>query len=100
MYRLRHSPAEVAHALLAVMHRGSLRAAEKVTGHKYETIARWLYRAGAHVQGIAEILTRDLHLNEEEVDAFWSFVKKAPNLFKRGQARRAGWPTLGSSSSP
>jgi transposase-like protein len=45
MYRLHTPVAEVAQALLVVMRRGSLRAAEEITGHKYETIGAWLRRA-------------------------------------------------------
>ena len=45
MYRLHTSAAEVAQALLVVMRRGSLRAAEEITGHTYETIGAWLRRA-------------------------------------------------------
>ena len=45
MYRLHTSAAEVAQALLGVMRRGSLRAAEEITGHTYETIGAWLRRA-------------------------------------------------------
>jgi transposase-like protein len=37
---------EVARALLVVLRRGSLRAAEEITGHQYETIGQWLRRAG------------------------------------------------------
>ena len=40
MARLKTPAAEVAQALLVVLRRGSLRAAEEVTGHKYETISR------------------------------------------------------------
>jgi transposase-like protein len=42
MYRLRTPPEEIGRAHLVVMRRGSLRAAEEITGHKYETIGRWL----------------------------------------------------------
>jgi len=38
MYRLRNTPTEVARTLLVVMRRGSLSAAEDITGHKHETI--------------------------------------------------------------
>ena len=48
MYRLQTLAAEVAQALLIVMRRGSLRAAEEITKHKYETISGWLHRAAAH----------------------------------------------------
>ena len=77
LYRL-HTPAEeVARALLVVMRRGSLSAAEEMTGHKYETIGRWLCRAASHADALTHALVHDLHLSAVEVDAFWSFVKKS-----------------------
>jgi transposase-like protein len=76
MYRLRNTPTEVARTLLVVMRRGSLSAAEDITGHKHETIGRWLRAAALHAEQITEALVRDLHLTVVEVDAFWSFVKK------------------------
>jgi hypothetical protein len=76
MYRLRNTPTEVARTLLVVMRRGSLSAAEEITGHKHETIGRWLRAAALHAEQITEALVRDLHLTVVEVDAFWSFVKK------------------------
>lgn len=75
MYRLKTPAAEVGHALLVVMRRGSLRAAEEVTGHKYETIARWLRQAAAHAEALTDALVHDVHLTEVEVDEFWSFVR-------------------------
>jgi hypothetical protein len=75
MYRLKTSPAEVARALLVVLRRGSLLAAEEQTGHKYETIGRWLRGAGAHADALSEALVHDLQLSEVEVDEFWSFVR-------------------------
>jgi transposase-like protein len=74
MYRWRTPPAEVAQALRVVVRRGSLRAAEEITGHKYETIGRWLRRAAAHAEALTEALVHDLQLTEVEVDEFWSFV--------------------------
>ena len=91
MYRLHTPPTEVARALLVVMRRGSLSAAEEVTGHKYETIGRWLRAAAQHAEAITEELVHDLHLSEVEVDAFWSFVKKSILRLESGQARREGW---------
>ena len=95
MYRLRASPAEVAHTLLIVMRRGSLSAAEEITSHKYETVGRWLRAAAQQAEAITEVLVHDLHLTEEEVDAFWSFVKKSAPLLGTPQARRAGWARAG-----
>ena len=87
MYRLQTPPAEVARALLVVLRRGSLLAAEEVTGHKYETISRWLRRAAAHAEALTEALVHDLHLTEVEVDEFWSFVRH-----KGGQPKRPAPP--------
>lgn len=75
VFRLKTPPAEVAHALLVVLRRGSLRAAEELTGHKYETISRWLRQAAAHAEALTTVLATELHLTEVEVDEFWSFVQ-------------------------
>jgi transposase-like protein len=76
MYALKTPEAEVAQALLIVMRRGSLRAAEEITGHKYETISVWLKRAAIHAQALTHVLADDLHLSQVEIDEFWSFVQK------------------------
>src|SRR5216684_327219 len=76
MYALKTPAAEVAQALLIVMRRGSLRAAEEITGHKYETISVWLKRAATHAESLTQVLTSDLHLSQVEIDEFWSFVQK------------------------
>ncbi len=80
MYGLKTPAAEVAQALLIMMRRGSLRAAEEITGHKYETISGWLKRAATHGAALTQVLASDLHLSQVEIDEFWSFVQK-----KRGQ---------------
>jgi len=82
MYNLKTPAAEVAQALLIVMRRGSLRAAEEITGHKYETISIWRKRAATHAAALTQVLASDLHLNQVEIDEFWSFVQK----------KRRGWP--------
>jgi len=76
MYNLKTPAAEVAQALLIVMRRGSLRGAEEITGHKYETISVWLKRAATHAAAITQVLANDLHLSQVEIDEFWSFVQK------------------------
>ena len=76
MYGLKTPAAEVAQALLIVMRRGSLRAAEELTGHKYETISTWLKRAAAHAEALTQVLASDLRLSQVEIDEFWSFVQK------------------------
>ena len=76
MYGLKTPAAEVAQALLIVMRRGSLRAAEEITGQKYETISGWLKRAASHAEAITQVLTSDLPLSQVEIEEFWSFVQK------------------------
>ena len=84
MARLKTPVEEVARALLVVLRRGSLRAAEEITGHKYETIGAWLRRAGDHAEALTAALVHDLQLTEVEVDEFWSFVRR-----KKGTLRRS-----------
>lgn len=91
LYRLQTPAAEVAKSLLIVMRRGSLRAAEDITGHKYETIGEWLRRAGDHAGTLTAALVHDLNLSEVEVDAFWSFVKKSVVLLPTPAARGRDW---------
>jgi transposase-like protein len=90
LYRLKTSAAEIGRSLLVVMRRGSLRAAEEVTGHKYETIGHWVHLAGRHAAEIEEALVRDLHLSVVEIDEFWSFVKKRTRTGPRMTRRMSG----------
>src|SRR5215216_3463878 len=83
LYRLKTSAAEIGRTLLVVMRRGSLRAAEEVTGHKYETIGHWLHLAARHAAEIEDALVHDLHLSTVEIDEFWSFVKKRTSVESR-----------------
>lgn len=83
MYRLRTPPEEVGRVLLVVMRRGSLRAAEEITGHKYETIGRWLRIAAEHAEALTEVLVHDLELSALEVDEFWSFVRRRSATSRR-----------------
>ena len=91
MYRLHTSAEEVARTLLVVMRRGSLSAAEEITGHKYETISKWLRRAGEHAEALTHALVHDLKVEEAEVDAFWSFVGNAVRALQTGQVRHRRW---------
>lgn len=94
MYRLRTPAREIARTLLIVMRRGSLRAAEEISGHKYETIKEWLLLASDHAEAITQALVRDLELGETEVDAFWSFVGNAVQALQSGQVRHRGWARM------
>lgn len=91
MYRLHTPVEEVARTLLIVMRRGSLRGAEELSGHKYETIREWLLRAHEHAEALTMSLVKDLELDEVEIDAFWSFVGNAIQALQTGQVRHRTW---------
>ena len=74
--RLRTPPEQLARALRLVMRRGSLRAAEQVRGHPYETISHWLHLAAAPAAALPPVVVHDRHLSTLEVDAFCSFVRR------------------------
>jgi transposase-like protein len=93
LYQLHTEAVEIARTLLIVMRRGSLSAAAEITGHKYETIGKWLRRVGDHAGALTEILVHDLELDEVEVDAFWSFVGNAGYALQTSQVRRKMWVT-------
>lgn len=95
LYRLHTPAAEVARSLLVVMRRGSLSAAEEITGHKYETLGRWLRAAAAHAEALTDALVYDLQLSAVEVDAFWSFVRRSTQLLMETTPRRPGWVPVG-----
>ena len=88
LYRLRTPPEEIARALLVALRRGSLRAAEEVTGHQYETISRWRQLAAGHAEALTRVLVHDLRLSTLEIDAFWSFVKRKRAMSPRTTPRR------------
>ena len=74
LYRLHTPVEEIARTLLIVMRRGSLQAAEELSGHKYET-------GSGERGGVGEV----------EVDAFWSFVGNGSRALKTGQVKQRGW---------
>jgi hypothetical protein len=91
MYRLRTPAEEIARTLLIVLRRGSLSATEEITGHKQETISKWLRLAGEHAEALTHALVHDLKVEEAEVDAFWSFVGNAVRALQTGQVRHKQW---------
>ena len=101
MYGLKTPASEVAQALLIVMRRGSLRAAEEITGHTYETISVWPKRAAAHAEALTQVLASDLHLSQVEIAECWSFVqkKRAQLASRTKESAGAVWSKTGTVAS-
>ena len=101
MSGLKTPAAEVAQALLIVMRRGSLRGAEEITGHKYETISVWLKRAASHAAALTPVLASDLHLSQVAIDEFWSCVQKKRAQLASPTRENAGdaWCRIGTVAS-
>jgi transposase-like protein len=91
LYRLHTPVEEIARTLLIVMRRGSLQAAEELSGHKYETIGKWLRLAGGHAEELTRVLVKEVELDEVEVDAFWSFVGNGSRALRTGQVKHRSW---------
>lgn len=98
LYRLRTPLAQIVVALRIVMQRGSLSGAEEITGHKRETIKRWLLQVRAQAEAASEVLVKELELDEVEVDAFWSFVGNAVEALRSRQPRHRRWARVGRTS--
>src|SRR5260370_40968038 len=76
LYRLRTPPEEIAKALLLVMRRRSLRAAEEGTRDNYETIGHWLHLAARHAEALTPVLVHGPPPSHLDVDEFWSCVRR------------------------
>ena len=76
-----HTPREEILRVLALLpEKGSIRGLARATGHKQDTIAMWIRRAGEHVREVNEYFMRDLHLNVIQVDEIWAYIKKRTKM--------------------
>jgi hypothetical protein len=46
----------------------------RATGHNDETIATWIKHLDDYAEAITDLLARELHLSEVELNELWSFV--------------------------
>jgi transposase-like protein len=76
-FRWLHTPRRKVLLALRLLVKGlSLRGAAEVLGVKRDTIRRWLGHAAAHSEAVSQVLLKDLHLSQVQVDELWTFVKK------------------------
>jgi transposase-like protein len=76
---------EVLRVLAMLPEKGSIRGLARATGHKQDTIAKWMKLAGEHVDELNEYFTHDLQLNAVEVDEIWAFIKKRTKMSNRAK---------------
>ena len=75
-YRLRTDVKVILEALHLLLEGNSMAAVARVKGVKEETIANWLKRASEHADEVNDLLVRNLHLTQVQVDELWDFIKK------------------------
>ncbi len=85
---------EVARSLALLMQHASLRAAEAATGHKGETLSRWLRAVAddpAARTTVRAALTDELRFTAAECDAFETFIQRCVQRLDRGRVNHPGW---------
>ncbi len=63
-------------AVAMLVERNSLRAIGRVKYCKPHTVLHWLDVAGQHAAAMSQLLVRDLHLTQVQIDELYTFVKK------------------------
>jgi len=92
----RHTPAPAAaRGLLVVLRRGSLSAAEELTGHTYDTRGQRPRAAAVHAEALTAARGHALPLSAVAGDAFWSFVPRSAVTLAATTPRRPGWGRAG-----
>ncbi len=73
---LRTSRQKLLDAVSMLVERNSLRAIGRVKDCKPNTVLRWLDLAGQHAAAVSNLLVRDLHVVQVQIDELYTFVKK------------------------
>ncbi len=73
---LRTSRQTLLDAVSMLVERNSLRAIGRIKDCKPNSVLRWLDLAGQHAVAMSDLLIRDLHLTQVQIDELYTFVKK------------------------
>lgn len=85
-FRWLHTPPRTVLMALKLLVKGlSLRGTAEVLEVKLDTVRNWLRRAAQHSAAVNQMLVRDLHLSQVQVDELWTFVKKNTQIPLGGQ---------------
>ncbi len=73
---LRTSRQTLLDAVSMLVERNSLRAIGRIKDCQPNSVLRWLDLAGQHAVAMSNLLIRDLHLTQVQIDELYTFVKK------------------------
>ncbi len=73
---LRTNRQKLIDAVSMLVERSSLRAVGRVKLSKPNTVLHWLDLAGQHAAAVSNLLIRDVHVDQVQIDELYTFVKK------------------------
>jgi len=91
-----HSPDDKVMKTLQLLAEGNgIRASARIMGVSTNTVTRWLAVASQHVKEVNDYLMRNLHVEECQLDEFWSFIKKSKSMLIQKTRKNAVLETFG-----
>jgi len=75
-FNLKTDEEKVLAALALLSERNSARATARVLKTNEDTVLEWLAKAAQHVSEVSDLLIRELHVSQAQLDEMWSFVGK------------------------
>ena len=84
-YRKRTPEHEILEILALLAEGARISSLARATGHKEDTILRWLREAAQHAEQVEEVLMADFKVKRGQLDALWTYVG---NKGKKGATQR------------
>ncbi len=72
-----------------------IRETARIMGLDKDTVSAWLEKASQHVEAVSQHLMVNLHVEEVQLDEFWSFVKKKKHSVLRSRSSPRRWEITG-----
>lgn len=74
-YRRRTSEEEILKVLAQIAEGSRISSLTRTTGHKEDTILKWLREAGKHSEELEAILLSKYQVSRGQIDGLWAFVQ-------------------------
>ena len=76
-----HLPEEKVYLILKCLSEGNgIRATSRIVGVSKDTVSSIIIRVGDHIEGVAETLMTNYHLEECQVDELWGYIFKKKRI--------------------